>query len=510
GVPVRIADVADIVIGRDLRTGAATENGKEVVIGTAIMLVGENSREISTRVRQRLEEAQKSLPEGIKVKTLYDRTYLVDATIHTVSKSLAEGAILVIVVLFLLLGNLRAALIAALAIPFSMLITISGMVEGKVSGNLMSLGAIDFGLIVDGSVIVVENSIRRFAHEQEHLGRVMTLEERLSVAYEASKEVLQASVFGSIIIGVVYLPILSLTGIEGKMFRPMALTVVIALTGATILSMTFIPALVAVALGGKVQEKENFVFRFARITYERTLRTALTQRPLVVTLAVGLLAFASVFALGLGSEFAPKLSEGALAVQPARIPSISITSSVEMQMTLERVLKEKFPDEIDLIFARTGTAEVATDPMGPNVSDTYIMLTPREQWTKAKTQAELAEEMEKELRHLPGQNFEFSQPIELRFNELISGVRSDVAVKVFGDDLEVMKAKADKIGKVLSLVDGAADVKVEQTTGLPVLTMQIDRAAIGRYGLAVEDVQDIVSAAVGGAEAGQVYDGDRR
>jgi len=510
GVPIRVADVAEIVVGRDLRTGAATENGREVVIGTAIMLVGENSRAISTRVRERLLEAEKSLPAGVRIKTLYDRTYLVDATIGTVAKSLAEGAVLVIIVLFLLLGNLRAALIAALAIPFSMLIAVTGMVEGKVSGNLMSLGAIDFGLIVDGSVIVVENCVRRFAEEQHKLGRLLTVKERVHMAYEASQEVRKATLFGELIIAVVYLPILTLTGIEGKMFRPMAVTVVLALAGATILSMTFIPALVAVALGGKIQEKENFIFRTARRLYEGVLRHALAQRPLVVMLALGLVAIAGAFSLGLGSEFAPKLSEGALAVQSARIPSISITASVEMQMTLERVLKEKFPDEIDLIFARTGTAEVATDPMGPNVSDTYIMLTPRERWTKASTQAELAEAMEKELRHLPGQNFEFSQPIELRFNELISGVRSDVAVKVFGDDLAVMRAKADEIAKVLSTVPGVADLKVEQTTGLPVLTMEVDRAAIGRYGLAVEDVQDIVSAAVGGVAAGQVYDGDQR
>ncbi|NUP11853.1 MAG: CusA/CzcA family heavy metal efflux RND transporter [Polyangiaceae bacterium] len=510
GVPVRVADVADITIGRDLRTGAATENGREVVIGTAIMLLGENSREISTRVRKQLEIAEKSLPEGVKIKTLYDRTYLVDATIHTVAKSLAEGAVLVIVVLFLLLGNLRAALIAALAIPFSMLIAVTGMVEGRVSGNLMSLGAIDFGLIVDGSVIVVENCVRRFAEEQHRLGRLLNVEERVRLAYDASQEVRKATLFGEIIIAIVYLPILTLTGIEGKMFRPMALTVVMALAGATILSMTFIPALVAIALRGKIKEKENFLFHFARLGYERVLRFALVQRPLVVTVALGVLALAGALSLGLGSEFAPKLSEGALAVQPARIPSIGITASVEMQATIERVLKEKFPDEIDLIFARTGTAEVATDPMGPNVSDTYIMLTPRAKWTKASTQAELAEEMEKELRNLPGQNFEFSQPIELRFNELISGVRSDVAVKVFGDDLDAMKKKADEIARVLATVDGVADLKVEQTTGLPVLTMDVDRAAIGRYGLAVEDVQDIVSAAVGGAEAGQVYDGDRR
>ncbi|MBK6513536.1 MAG: CusA/CzcA family heavy metal efflux RND transporter [Polyangiaceae bacterium] len=510
GVPVRVADVAEITIGRDLRTGAATENGREVVIGTAIMLVGENSRDVSVRVRERLDAAQQSLPDGVRIKTLYDRTYLVDATIHTVAKSLIEGAVLVVIILFLLLGNLRAAVIAALAIPLSMLIAVTGMVEGRVSGNLMSLGAIDFGLIVDGSVIVVENCVRRFAEEQHRLGRILNTKERVQLAYEASQEVRKATLFGELIIAIVYLPILTLTGIEGKMFRPMAVTVVLALGAATILSMTFIPALVAVALGGRIQERENFVLRFARTAYERVLRAALSQRPTVVTLALAVVALAGTAALGLGSEFAPKLSEGALAVQPARIPSIGITASVEMQGTIERVLKEKFPDEIDLIFARTGTAEVATDPMGPNVSDTYIMLTPRERWTKAKTQAELAEAMEKELVHLPGQNFEFSQPIELRFNELISGVRSDVAVKVFGDDLESMKRKADEIAKVLSTVEGVADLKVEQTTGLPVLTMDVDRAAIGRYGLAVEDVQDIVSAAVGGAEAGQVYDGDRR
>ncbi|MBK6517632.1 MAG: CusA/CzcA family heavy metal efflux RND transporter [Polyangiaceae bacterium] len=510
GVPVRVADVADVTIGRDLRTGAATESGREVVIGTAIMLVGENSREVSARVRERLAAAEKSLPEGVTIKTLYDRTYLVDATIHTVARSLAEGAVLVVIVLFLLLGNLRAAVIAALAIPLSMLIAVTGMLEGRVSGNLMSLGAIDFGLIVDGSVIVVENCVRRFAEEQHRLGRVLTTRERVDLAYEASQEVRKATLFGELIIAIVYLPILTLTGIEGKMFRPMAITVVLALGAATVLSMTFIPALVAVALRGRIQERENFVLRLARGLYERVLRGALSQRPAVVILALGVVALAGTGALGLGSEFAPKLTEGALAVQPARIPSIGITASVEMQGTIERVLKEKFPDEIELIFARTGTAEVATDPMGPNVSDTYIMLTPRERWTKARTQAELAEAMEKELVHLPGQNFEFSQPIELRFNELISGVRSDVAVKVFGDDLEQMKRKADEIAKVLSTVDGVADLKVEQTTGLPVLTMDVDRAAIGRYGLAVEDVQDIVSAAVGGAQAGQVYDGDRR
>lgn len=510
GVPIRIEDVADITIGRDLRTGAATDNGEEVVIGTAIMLVGENSREVSKRVRERLASAEKSLPAGVRIKTLYDRTYLVDDTIHTVAKSLAEGAVLVIVVLFLLLGNLRAAFIAALAIPISMLMAVTGMVHFGVSGNLMSLGAIDFGLIVDGSVIVVENCVRRFGHEQARLGRLLTPKERVELAYEASREVRKATLFGELVIVVVYLPILTLTGIEGKMFRPMAITVVLALAGATVLSMTFIPALVAMVLRGTVKERESFVFHIAHRGYERVLAVALGHRRVVIGAALGILALSGLLGMGLGSEFAPKLGEGALAVQALRIPSIGITTSVEMQSTMERVLKEKFPDEIENIFARTGTAEVATDPMGPNISDTYIMLKPRDGWTKARTQEELATAIEGELAHLPGQSFEFSQPIELRFNELISGVRSDVAVKVFGDDLQAMRAKADQIAAVLAKVDGVADLQVEQTSGLPVLTMDIDRTAIGRYGLDVDDVQEIVSAAVGGAEAGEVYDGDRR
>lgn len=510
GVPIRVGDVAEVGVGRELRTGAATEDGREVVIGTAIMLVGENSRAVSQRVGERMKSVNKSLPEGVKAKTVYDRTYLVDATLRTVQKSLLEGAALVVVVLFLLLGNVRAALIAALAIPFSMLIAITGMVEGKISGNLMSLGAIDFGLVVDGSVIIVENCVRRFAEEQRRLGRVLTRDERIELAYEASQEVRKATIFGEIIIAIVYLPILTLTGIEGKMFRPMAQTVVLALAGATILSMTFIPALVAIALTGKVSEKENSVFRHARRGYERVIGWALAHRGVVVASAVVLLAASGLVAARLGSEFAPKLSEGALALQPARIPSIGISTSVEMQAKLERVLKEQFPDEIEHIFARTGTAEVATDPMGPNVSDTYLMLKPRSEWKKAKTQEELAEAIEEVIKDLPGQNYEFSQPIELRFNELISGVRSDVAVKVFGDDLDVMLEQAQKIGAVLGKTPGAADVKVEQVTGLPVLTIDIDRDAAARYGLNIADVQAVVEAAVGGISAGEVFEGDKR
>jgi cobalt-zinc-cadmium resistance protein CzcA len=509
-VPIRIQDIAEVGTGRELRTGAATEDGREVVIGTAIMLVGENSRAVSQRVDARMKAVNKSLPEGVTTKTIYDRTYLVDATLSTVEKNLLEGAALVIAVLVLLLGNFRAALIAALAIPFSMLIAVTGMVESKVSGNLMSLGAIDFGLIVDGSVIIVENCVRRFAEEQHRLGRVLNTEERLKLAYEASQEVRKATIFGEIIIAIVYLPILTLTGIEGKMFRPMAQTVVLALAGATVLSMTFIPALVALMLTGKIAEKENFLFRHAKRAYERALSFALSRKAGVVAAATIFFSISGLVATRLGSEFAPKLSEGALALQLARIPSISLTQSLALQTQLERVLKERFPDEIEHIFARTGTAEVATDPMGPNVSDTYLMLTPRSAWKKAKSQEELAEAIEKVIKELPGQSYEFSQPIELRFNELISGVRSDVAVKVFGDDMDVMRKQATRIGAILGKTPGAADVKVEQVTGLPVLTIAIDRRAIARYGLNVADVQAVVEAAVGGLRAGEVFEGDKR
>jgi cobalt-zinc-cadmium resistance protein CzcA len=457
-----------------------------------------------------MKAVNKSLPDGVTAKTVYDSTYLVDATLDTVSRSLLEGAALVIVILFLLLGNFRAAFIAALAIPFSMLIAVTGMVTNEVSGNLMSLGAIDFGLIVDGSIIIVENCVRRFAAEQGRLGRTLTKGERIELAYEASQEVRKATIFGELIIAIVYLPILTLTGVEGKMFRPMAETVIFALAGATILSMTFIPALVALLLKGHISEKENFLFHHAKVSYERVLEFCLPRRRLVIASALGVFGAASLVAATLGSEFAPKLSEGALAVQPARIPSISLTTSVALQQKLESTLEQAFPDEIEHIFARTGTAQVATDPMGPNVSDTYIMLRPRDAWKKARTQEELAQAIEKVLADLPGQSYEFSQPIELRFNELISGVRSDVAVKVFGDDLEEMLRQANKIAGVLRATPGAADVKVEQVTGLPVLTIDIDRDAIARYGLNVDDVQSIIESAVGGKAAGEVFDGDKR
>ncbi|HZO14624.1 MAG TPA: CusA/CzcA family heavy metal efflux RND transporter, partial [Polyangiaceae bacterium] len=510
GTPIRIRDVADVVEGRELRTGAATTNGEEAVIGTAIMLMGENSRAVSRRIAKRMKDVQKSLPDGVHVRTIYDRTYLVNATLATVSKSLLEGAALVVIVLLLLLGNARAALIAALVIPFAMLFAVTGMVGLDVSGNLMSLGALDFGLIVDGAVIIVENCVRRFGEEQERQGRLLRHEERLRLAYQASAEVLRPSIGGVVIIAIVYVPILALTGIEGKMFRPMAVTVLLALTGATILSMTLIPALVAVLLRGKIAEKEPMLFHWAKERYQPALDWALGHRRAVLSSAGILLALSFALALVLGSEFAPRLSEGALAIQPARIPSTGLTASLDMQERVERSIMQGFPDEVAMVFARTGTAEVATDPMGPNISDTYVMLKPRSEWKRVDTQDELAAGIDAILADQIGQNYEFSQPIELRFNELISGVRSDIAVKVFGDDLDIMLEHAQDIARILASIKGATDIKVEQVSGLPVLTIDIDRRAISRYGLNVADVHTVVEAAFGGVTAGEVFEGDRR
>jgi len=510
GVPVYVKHVAAVGLGKELRTGAGTVNGQEAVIGTAIMLVGENSRTVSHAVHRRLQEINRTLPQNVVARTLYDRTYLVDATLRTVRNNLFEGAALVIVVLFLLLGNLRAAFLTALAIPLSMLFAITGMVHSKISANLMSLGAIDFGIIVDGAVVMVENIIRHFGQAQHRLARRLTLAERAEIAFDSAKEVSRPVLFGVGIIMIVYLPILALTGVEGKMFRPMAGVVLLALGGALILSLTAVPALCVLGLGGRVSEKESIFFRFVKWLYAPALRIVLRLRVPVAIAALVLLAVTGIVASRLGSEFVPKLGEGALALQPARIPSISLTTSVEMQKRLERALLEEFPEEIDVVFARTGTAEVAVDPMGPNISDTYIMLKPRQQWKRASTQEELAEEIEKVVAELPGQNYEFSQPIELRFNELIAGVRSELAVKVFGDDLERMLEIANRTAALLNDIPGAADLKVEQVTGLPVLTIQIDRAAIARYGLNVSDVQGVVEIALGGRSAGGVFEGDRR
>ncbi|MFE8646410.1 efflux RND transporter permease subunit [Sphingomonas sp. NCPPB 2930] len=510
GVPVRISDVADVVIGKELRTGAATDNGREVVLGTVFMLIGENSRTVSQAVDKKMVEINRSLPTGVQAVTVYDRTVLVDRAIATVKKNLLEGAVLVIAVLFLFLGNIRAALITATVIPLAMLFTFTGMVSQRVSANLMSLGALDFGIIVDGAVVIVENCVRRLAHAQAAAGRGLTLKERFAEVFAASQEARRPLIFGQLIIMVVYLPIFALTGVEAKMFHPMAFTVVIALLGAMILSVTFVPAAVALFIGKHVAEKENRLMHWLRGRYEPLLEQVMRARAIVVTLAVVAVVLSGLLATRLGTEFAPNLSEGDLAIQAIRIPGTSLTQSVEMQQKLETTLKEKFP-EIKRVFARTGTAEIASDPMPPNISDGYIMLNPVDQWpAPRKTPAELRDAIQEEAEKLAGSSYEFSQPIQLRFNELISGVRSDVAVKIFGDDMEQLNQSAAEAATVMQGLSGASEVKVEQTTGLPMLTIDIDRAKTARYGLNVGDVQDTIATAVGGRASGAMFEGDRR
>ncbi|SDP20158.1 cobalt-zinc-cadmium resistance protein CzcA [Ralstonia sp. 25mfcol4.1] len=510
GQPIRVRDLADVGLGRELRTGAATDNGREVVLGTVFMLIGENSRAVSRAVDTRMAAINKSLPAGVKAVTVYDRTTLVDKAIGTVKKNLLEGAVLVIAVLFLFLGNLRAALITAMVIPLSMLFTFTGMVTYRISANLMSLGALDFGIIVDGAVVIVENCVRRLAHAREKLGRPLTRAERFEEVFAAAREARRPLVFGQLIIMIVYVPIFALTGVEGKMFHPMAMTVVVALLGALILSVTFVPAAVALFIGDRVAEKENRIMGWARRRYEPALRHALANTPVVLTAAVVAILLSGLLATRLGSEFIPNLNEGDFSVQALRIPGTSLTQSVAMQQQVEARLKAKFP-EIERVFSRTGTAEIASDPMPPNASDAYIMLKPRDQWPDpGRSRDALRAAMEAELETIPGNRYEFSQPIQLRFNELISGVRSDVAVKLFGDDNAVLDATAQKIAQVLQSVPGATEVKVEQTTGLPVLTVEVDRARAARYGLNMIDVQDTVAIAIGGRDAGVFYQGDRR
>lgn len=509
GVPIRIRDVAQVGLGEELRTGAATHNGREVVLATAVMLLGENSRVVSVRVADRLAQINKTLPPGVKATTVYNRTILVDSTIETVKKNLLEGAILVVVILFLLLGNIRAALLTALVIPLSMLFTITGMVTNKVSGNLMSLGALDFGIIVDGAVIIVENCLRHLAQEQHRRGRLLSTAERFEAVFISTKEVVRPSIFGSLIIMVVYLPILTLTGVEGKMFVPMAFTVLAALLGAMVFSITFVPAALAILIRGKVSEKENLLMRAAGAVYRPLLQASLAARPAVVTASVVLVALSFLLASRMGVEFVPSLDEGDAAVQALRMPGAGLAQSIAMQGTLERKLLE-FP-EVKEAFARIGTAEVATDPMPPSIADGYVMLKPRKEWPNPnRTKADLLEDMQKALEDVPGNNYEISQPIQLRFNELISGVRSDLGVKIFGDDMDTLLKTGAEIGEVLEKVPGAADVKVEQVTGLPFLTVQLDREALSRYGLNVSDVQETIQIALGGKEAGQLFEGDRR
>ena len=510
GTPVRIRDVAEVEIGQDLRTGAATDNGREVVLGTVFMLIGENSRTVAQAVAKKMEEINGNLPDGVHAITVYDRTVLVDKAIATVKKNLFEGAVLVIVVLFLFLGNIRAALLTAMVIPLSMLFTFTGMVSQKVSANLMSLGALDFGIIVDGAVVIVENCVRRLSHAQERLGRPLTRTERFHEVFSASQEARRPLLYGQLIIMVVYLPIFALTGVEGKMFHPMALTVVIALLGAMILSITFIPAAVALFIGNKVGEKENRVMGWARRAYHPLLTRAMNAKAVVLTVAGVAVVLSGLLATRLGSEFIPNLNEGDFAIQALRIPGTSLSQSVQMQQQLERTLKAEFP-EIERVFARTGTAEIASDPMPPNISDAYVMLKPESQWPSPKrTRQQLVEAVQQRVAELPGNNYEFSQPIQLRFNELISGVRADVAVKVFGDDMDVLNKTAQEIAAVLGSISGASEVNVEQTTGLPVLSINIDRDKAARYGVNVGDIQDTIATAIGGRSAGTLFEGDRR
>jgi len=546
GFPIRVRDVAEVDIGRELRTGSASENGEEVVVGTAIMLIGANSRTVAAAVEARMAEIRATLPPGVVAKTVLNRTKLVDATIHTVQKNLAEGAVLVILFLFLLLGNVRAAIITALIIPIAMLMTFTGMVQTKVSGNLMSLGAIDFGMLVDGGVIMVENSLRRLSDRQHRESRRLTHDERLHEINLACREMARPAAYGRAIILVVFVQVLFLTGIEGKMFRPMALTVIYALIASFILAVTFIPALFSIVMSGRVREKEVWLIRMCKRLYEPTVRTAITWRyPVVVT---GVLIFVAslLLFLRLGQEFVPTLDEKDLALQALRMPSTSLSMSTEMQFELERMLAS-FP-EVEFVFSKTGTAEMASDPMPPNISDTFVILKPSEDWRSEAELRRLAAEKKEEIERLglgeqheegegaheeegpgleghkgalldliraeasllPGQNYEFTQPIQMRFNELIAGVRGDVAIKVYGNDFDEMRRTADEILAVLQDISGVADAKVEQTTGLPVMTIDTDRSAIARYGIDVADVQDVVAIAIGGREAGQVFEGDRR
>lgn len=509
GVPIRISDVADVSIGHALRGGAATQNSQEVVLGTVFMLRGENSRIVSAAVDKRLEEINKTLPAGVEAQTVYNRTLLIDKVIQTVRKNLVEGALLVIAVLFIFLGNIRAAVITMLIIPLSMLFTFTAMFQNKVSANLMSLGALDFGIIIDGAVVIVENCMRRLAHAQEDLGRRLTRQERNDVVFEAAREARRPLLFGQLIIMVVYLPIFALTGIEGKMFHPMAFTVVAALLGAMVLSVTFIPAAVAMFVTGRIAEKENAIIRRAKDIYQPALRWSLLNKPVVMTIAVVTIVLGGLMATRLGSEFIPNLNEGDLAVHALRIPGTSLTQAVEMQKELEHTLKA-FP-QVDKVFAKIGTAEIANDPMPPSVADNYVILKPRSEWPDPGLgQSALMAQMQQAVAQVPGNNYEFTQPIQMRFNELISGVRSDVAVKVFGDDMETMAQTAGNIARVLQAIPGGEDVKVEQTSGLPILTVEIDRGRIARLGLNVGEVQQAVSIALNGEEAGTVFDGDRR
>ena len=507
-IPVRIRDIAQVKIGAQTRTGSASEQGNEVVVGTALMLIGANSRTVAAAVDAKIVDIRRTLPPDIAVKTVLDRTELVDATIATVSTNLAEGALLVIAVLFLMLGNFRAAVITALVIPIAMLMTAFGMWQGRISANLMSLGALDFGLLVDGAVIITENSLRRLAARQHAEGRQLTLSERLETVRSAADEMIQPSVYGQGIIILVYVPLLSFSGVEGKMFEPMALTVIIALAAAFVLSITLVPALIAIAVTGRVREGENAAVRGLKRIYAPLLRRAVASPLPVIAGAVILFGGALLLFRGLGQEFIPTLDEKNIAMHALRIPSTGLTQSQAMQFAVEKSISQ-FP-QVAFVFSKIGTAEIATDPMPPNAADTFIILKPREDWPDPKLPKEkLVAEIERAVKTLPGNAYEFTQPIQMRFNELIAGVRGDIAVKVFGDEFDPLLRAANQIASILRSVDGASDVRVEQVAGLPVLEIATDKAEIARRGLSLSAVQDVIGTAIGGREAGAVYEGDR-
>ncbi|WP_430912147.1 efflux RND transporter permease subunit [Methylobacterium sp. sgz302541] len=509
GVPVRIRDIAEVRIGKDLRTGSGSEDGQEVVVGTALMLIGENSRTVAAAVDARMAQIRKSLPPGVEVQTVLDRTRLVEATVKTVAKNLSEGAGLVIVILFLLLGNIRAAIITALVIPVAMLMTMTGMVEAKISANLMSLGALDFGLIVDGAVIITENALRHLAEKQHELGRKLDTEERLQTVRASAEEMIKPSLYGQAIIILVYVPLLTFTGVEGKMFQPMAMTVIIALVAAFVLSLTFVPALIAIVITGKVTEKDNLIIRALKAAYRPVLGAAVRAPFAFVGGALLLLVGAGALFTRLGTEFIPQLDEKSIALNATRIPSTSLTQSQAMQLNVEKAVS-RFP-QVAYVFSKTGTAEVASDPMPPNSSDTFVILKPQEEWPDPSlSKAELQEQIEKAVGQLAGNVYEFSQPIQLRFNELLAGSRGDLAVKVFGEEFEPMLKAANQVAAVLKGIDGAEDVKVEQTAGLPFLEIEINKAEAARYGLSTGAIQEVIGAAIGGRESGVVFEGDRR
>ncbi|WP_289283876.1 MULTISPECIES: CusA/CzcA family heavy metal efflux RND transporter [unclassified Methylophaga] len=509
GTPIKIMDIADVAIGKTLRTGAATQNGQETVMGTAMMLIGENSREVAKRVATELSKIQATLPDGVIAEAVYDRTTLVDKAIATVQKNLLEGALLVVVVLFLLLGNIRAALITAAVIPLAMLATITGMVQAGISANLMSLGALDFGLIVDGAVIIVENSVRRLSLAQSGRATALPLNERLAVVFDATNEVIRPSLFGVLIITLVYIPLFTLTGVEGKMFEPMAATVVLALLAAMVMSLTIVPAAVAVFMKGKVKESESLIITATKSIYRPVLIWSLKLRWLVMFAALVLVLFSLTLASKMGTEFIPQLNEGDIALHALRTTGTSLQQSIDMQEVLEQRLKQ-FP-QVDSVFAKIGTPEVATDPMPPNVADTFLILKPRKDWPNpALPKSELIKQIEAAAKALPGNNYEFTQPIEMRFNELISGVRADVAIKVFGDDLDKLKTSAQSILTIIRDIPGQADARLEQVSGLPMVSVEPKRLALSRYGLSVDSLQTMLATAIGGQEAGLIYEGDRR